>query len=406
MFVKSIVLLSFTALLFENSRCEEATGLVNRYNWAYIDFVWPPKTDYGQAVFNRSYVKENIAITSIRQWRNIIFFALPRWKQGVPVTLASLKSDDNPTLLNAFPSWERQIVSRGCSSFQSVTAIEVDSRDRLWVLDEGKDNCPPKLIIIDLNNNQFVSQSDLPIPSANAKLWNMVVDLEGGEYAYISNSHPNEPGILVYNFNTKSWTRTWHSTMNPDPDFTKFIVGNIDGKYGISAIALSPTANGDRFLYYSPLSSYKVYKVSTKSLKSNANNSYLLQVDTVGRIPSPASSMTIPNDGKFKGNIFFSFVENHAVSMYDWQAKRFEIGQRNILNDGKFIQYPMSLSIAPGGVLLILNSRIHPLDRNPVDISKANFMVYLLDLNEIKNSANNLQVQFLSVVALIVLTFF
>jgi hypothetical protein len=61
--------------------------------------------------------------------------------------------------LQAFPSWDMNNPLDGQSSLQSVLGFEIDSQDRMWILDQGRvDNVPgvAKLIVVCYTNIFYI----------------------------------------------------------------------------------------------------------------------------------------------------------------------------------------------------------------------------------------------------------
>lgn len=140
------------------------------YEWFKLDYNWVDEMTKSQALSNRRFIPENNALAGVKTWRDRIFVTIPRWKEGVPVTIASvpaqpLQPNASPRL-DPFPNWQMQEIGN-CTAFQFVQSIEIDTEGRIWVLDVGRTNtltggaggipsrCPPKLVIIDLNSVQF-----------------------------------------------------------------------------------------------------------------------------------------------------------------------------------------------------------------------------------------------------------
>jgi len=164
------------------------------YEWFTLDYNWPDEMTKGQAISNRRFVPENNAIAGIKAWRDRVFVSIPRWKEGVPVTLASLPAQplqpNGSPRLEPFPSWQMQEIGN-CSALQFVQNVEIDTEGKIWILDSGRTNildpaantlpsrCPPKLVIIDLNSVQF----------------NQFGGGFGGQPGYPNQQYPNQGGV-------------------------------------------------------------------------------------------------------------------------------------------------------------------------------------------------------------------
>lgn len=146
------------------------------YEWFKLDYNWMDEMTKAQALSNRRFIPENNALAGIKTWRDRIFVTIPRWKEGVPVTIASLPAQplqpNASPRLDPFPNWQMQELGN-CTAFQFVQSMEVDTEGRIWILDTGRTNildgggaapsrCPPKLVIIDLNSVQFPQGGQFP----------------------------------------------------------------------------------------------------------------------------------------------------------------------------------------------------------------------------------------------------
>ncbi|CAB3382138.1 Hypothetical predicted protein [Cloeon dipterum] len=85
-----------------------------------------------------------------------VFLSLHQ-NEGAPLTLVSLplsNASAPPPKLAPFPSEQLHINYKNkCEAIQAARGIDVDSAGRLWVLDAGSSNCPSKLWIFNLLNN-------------------------------------------------------------------------------------------------------------------------------------------------------------------------------------------------------------------------------------------------------------
>jgi len=149
------------------------------FKWNVLDFEWPTKDSRSQYLNASQFVPQNCFIRDFKVWQKSVYVSLPRWKPGVPATLARFPMGPIflPTSpdLQPYPSWSMQS-SEECFSLQSVHSIDVDSEGQLWALDSGlveefvanRTVCPPKLVVFNLRTNYVVRH--LTIPSS--VLWN------------------------------------------------------------------------------------------------------------------------------------------------------------------------------------------------------------------------------------------
>lgn len=77
--------------------------------------------------------------TGLEVTKDRIFLAIPRLRDGVPATLATIPrvaSLGSSPILRAYPSWAAHVPMRGrsnCTGLISIYRMRIDSCNRLWV---------------------------------------------------------------------------------------------------------------------------------------------------------------------------------------------------------------------------------------------------------------------------------
>lgn len=147
--------------------------------------------------------------------------------------------------------------------------LQVDSCDRLWVLDTGKlgdqQICRPQLLTFSLRTNKILSQYKFPRDQfkEDSLFVTIAVDIRGTgaekcreAFAYIADV--TAYGLLVYDHqNSRSW-RITNNLFYPYPPYGTFHIkgDTFDLMDGILGLALSPMKeDGDRILYFHSLAS-------------------------------------------------------------------------------------------------------------------------------------------------------
>ncbi|KAJ8984331.1 hypothetical protein NQ317_012550 [Molorchus minor] len=146
----------------------------------------------------RRYVPSNVIATRMQIYKDQAFIVLPRYKHGVPFTLAtfSLKTKGCKATLYPYPCWGIQ-EEGNCEAFQNVVDIVVDAVDNLWVLDTGITNtleqpvrrCPAKIVGINLKTGLVVKILSLDdFVTGESRLQHLLVDYNklGNAFAYIA----------------------------------------------------------------------------------------------------------------------------------------------------------------------------------------------------------------------------
>lgn len=58
------------------------------YQWKQIDFEFPDIDARQAAITNLSFISENVIPVGLEVYKHRLFITLPRWKKGVPASLA------------------------------------------------------------------------------------------------------------------------------------------------------------------------------------------------------------------------------------------------------------------------------------------------------------------------------
>lgn len=260
--MKRLLLLTFLAVVV---LCHEQFQVI--FEWKSIDFHWQSDDERKHALLRGDYIPANNFLTTVKFWKDKMYLTLPRWKDGVPVTLGVTSAEPvngvTAPLLEAFPSWDMQKLG-DCSAFQLVHSVEIDPKGRMWVLDTGratslrqesKSGCPARLVILDLEDKGKILRS-YEFPDHVARrgasgtyLNDIVLDHENGGMAYITDNGRDDPGIIVYSLkNNTSW-KIRHDSMKAEGEAVGFMVAktHVINPVHVDGIALSPASNRDRY---------------------------------------------------------------------------------------------------------------------------------------------------------------
>ncbi|XP_065334613.1 protein yellow-like [Cloeon dipterum] len=227
-----------------------AANFTQVFQWDELDFEWPSEASRTQALKTGGFTPENIYPHYIAVYGTRIFLSLNKYNINIPATLVSLPtssaSSSAPPKFTPFPSWEMNEYNRNCNRIQEAKGLEVDSLGRLWVLDQGSNNCNAKLWTIDLSNgddtkliHQFLVQK---------RMYDLVLDETPSEtLAFLSQW--GEQRITVFSLErNESWI-----VHTPGIEFL--------------SIALSPKKE-PRQLYLSKWNSEELYSISVAALRN------------------------------------------------------------------------------------------------------------------------------------------
>lgn len=228
--------------------------------WKQLDYQFPSAQTRNRLLQTKEFIPENNVITGIKVYGNRVYLTVPRWRFGIPSTLNYIESnqtkgdDGSPLspLLVPFPSWEMQEIGN-CSSLQYIQSMEIDQWGRMWIVDVGRinifhpteaqNNCPAKLLIVDLNTNQVVHNYTFPanVVSPTNNFLNDIVVACGDEqdrskcYAYITDARDSK--LVIFNLKEDRAWFVHHKTMKFDPEATNIpILGELTNRWQFKII--------------------------------------------------------------------------------------------------------------------------------------------------------------------------
>ncbi|KAL1494117.1 hypothetical protein ABEB36_009766 [Hypothenemus hampei] len=317
-----------------NEKPLEVTGPFKTwYKWKTLDFVYPTTEAKYQALANGDLIKENNLPLGIEVYKHRIFLAMPKWKRGVPITLAQLPrypKEESPDLA-PYPNWGWHS-EKNCELITSVFRMQVDECGRMWVLDSGKvsitteeakQHCPPKLLIFDLETDQLVTMYvfSKKFILEDGLYSNIVVDIRNGycsdAYAYMSDVW--RFGIVVYRlFDGEAWRISNHF-FYPDPMASLYKLHHLKFHWmdGVFGMALSPVnRNGDRLMYFHSMSGYHEFSVQTSYLR---NEIHLEKEDAFNVIGQSRGDQGHVSSSVMDSNgvMFFNLVTKDSIGCWD-----------------------------------------------------------------------------------------
>lgn len=78
------------------------------YAWKQLDYDFPSEYERRRAIERREFIQENNLPLGIEVYKDKLFVTMPKWKKGIPATLAVLPrvpKEISPKLV-PFPNWE------------------------------------------------------------------------------------------------------------------------------------------------------------------------------------------------------------------------------------------------------------------------------------------------------------
>lgn len=89
--LKFFIQIIFIINLIKISICND--NLRVAYEWKEIDFQYQTARDRQDAIDNKTFVPENVIPVGLEVYKTRLFITLPRWKTGVPASLAYIDID-------------------------------------------------------------------------------------------------------------------------------------------------------------------------------------------------------------------------------------------------------------------------------------------------------------------------
>ncbi|XP_065352589.1 protein yellow-like [Cloeon dipterum] len=364
-------------------------------NWSQLDFQFPSQVARNQAIANGNFVANlSMVPIGVAAAGDRIFLAIPRWRSGVPATLAYVRFPSNTTspLLVPYPSWELNRLGSGCNSIVSTLRVKVDECNRLWLVDSGvaagRKYCNPKVTVIDLNTDRILQT--LYLPSGALK--------EDSSFANIEVEYPNGTcgrhndavlyiadnrrfALIVYDLKANKAWRVTDKTMYPSPEEgTIYVAGeNFELMDGVIGLALGPKSNtsAGRTLYFSALTSNQQYWVNTSVLRNEslANNS---PTDFIkGSQPRPGQSAGYDMDKN--GILFFGLVNRDALACWNTRKTFDPTRIARLAQNNDTMQFISTVSVDQSQRLWALSSRYHKYFLRTMDPTEINFRIFMAE---------------------------
>jgi len=305
--------------------------------FASVTYTWNEEHTAAAYVARGSFIPTNNVIAGIKVHSGTTYLTVPRWRPGIPATLATLEASpagegSNVALLAPYPSWDMNTVG-DCSRLQYVQSMEIVG-DEMWVLDVGRINifaddpslisnkCPPKLVILSLrttkgSGNPAAALLTYNFPDSVAShtasfLNDLVVDPARG-IAYISDSGTG--AIIAFSRDDLSSRRFADSTTLRNPAYEMVINGITYGTNKITTpvdgIALLP--DGSRVVYC-VVQGVQLWSVDARILADTSMGITQVQATQIyhGNKPSPSDGIAFD----CTGTLYFGGLTTN--SLYAW----------------------------------------------------------------------------------------
>lgn len=317
---------------------------------------------------------------------------------GIPSTLNYIDLSRTPSgspELIPYPDWESNTPENCPIGLNTVYRIKADQCGRLWVLDTGtigignttRNVCPYSLNVFDLNTNTRIRRYELRPEDTNPDTFiaNIAIDIGrdcDDTFAYMSDELGY--GLITYSWKeNKSW-RFEHSFFFPDPLRGDFNVAGLNfqwGEEGIFGLALSPIGNdGYRTLYFSPLASYRDFKVSTRVLRFEENTETSFHDFTYLPERGPDSHTTARVIDE-TGVMLYNLIGQNAVGCWHESMPSAPEYHAVVDRDDVGLVFPSDVKIDENRNVWVMSDRMPVFLIAELDWSDINFRIFMAPLD-------------------------
>ncbi|XP_060802926.1 L-dopachrome tautomerase yellow-f-like [Amyelois transitella] len=372
------------------------------YKWKQIGFEYSTQMQRRRAILERSFIPENNLPLGLEVWGSRVFVTIPRWKKGVPATLATVSRSGGVTSppLKPYPNWAMNTYPRNgpnCAGLISVFRISVDPCGKLWVLDSGqtdsvknsKQVCPPSILVFDLATDQLLARYVIPkkFVLQDSLYTNIVIDSRTSDcsdlHAYMADTW--RFGLLVFRQHDEHFWRFSHPFFFPDPLASNFTLQGLNFQWtdGIFGLALSPIDQfSERILFFHPMSSLREFYVSTSVLRdplrvSNSSSEFSLAGTTRGP-SSQASASAIDN----RGVMFYGLVLQDSVGCWDTNKAFTRENNRIVALNSETLVFPNDVKIDQEQNVWVISNRLPMFQNAPLNPDDYNYRIMYASATE------------------------
>uniref|UniRef100_A0A8D7ZYI9 Protein yellow n=2 Tax=Culex pipiens TaxID=7175 RepID=A0A8D7ZYI9_CULPI len=380
------------------------------YQWNQIDYEFPGgNDDRAEAIRSGAYVPENVIPVGLEVYKKRLFLTLPRWKPGIPASLAYININDTTTQspkLRPYPSWNahRQMGDEEAPEIVSPFRIRADRCGRLWVLDTGVSDllgetkvlAPTSLLVYDLHNDNLLRRFKFPADHIKESSFYANIAVEDTDcddtFAYAADL--GAPGLVVYSWKLQESWRVQHHFFHPDPLAGNYTITGISFQWddGLFGIALSrPQSDGFATLYFHPLSSTNEFSVSTRILRNQtlATSDKIYREFKVLGSRGPNGQAGVAFLDQKTGVIFYALPNLNAVTCWKTSNRAYTIKSLGrVYMSVTDMVFPNDVKVDDESNLWVLSDRLHQYMYSSLDPKDVNFRILTATVKDaIENTA-------------------
>lgn len=282
-------------------------------------------------------------------------------------------------------AWNGAFAS-GPDVLNAPLGIQIDDRDRLWVLDNGLPLSPdqepqaPKLVAFAIDDGQVVFRHDFSEETgpAGSFLNDLAVDA-GRDFVYIADVGGSaEPALVTLDLDTGSARRFTASEALAAEDVDLVVDGRVlgskdkTGEVDPARIAVNPitlSADGET-LFFGAMNGETWYRLPTRLLRDGASDADIAAaIEPAGRKPVSDGAST-----DSAGNHYFTDLGRNAISLLAAD------GEQRILVQDERLSWPDALSFGEPRWLYVAVNQLHlsPPLNNGVEGGEPPFLILRL----------------------------
>ncbi|XP_035775758.1 protein yellow-like [Anopheles albimanus] len=379
------------------------------YQWNEIDFEFSSDTEREEALASGRYIPENVIPVGLEVYKKRLFLTLPRWKQGIPASLAYINLNETTTQsprLYPYPNWSahRRLSESDAQEIVSPFRIRADRCGRLWVLDTGVDEllgnttviAPTSLLVYDLHTDNLLRRYQFPSDhlKENSFYANIAVEDAVCEDTFAYAADLGSPALVVYSWKQQESWRVKHHFFHPDPLAGNYNITGINFQWddGLFGIALSkPQPDGYATLFFHPLSSLNEFSVSTKVLR---NRTYALDSSNYKEFKvlgsrGPNGQAGVAFLDQKTGVIFYALPNLNAVTCWKTSNRAYTIKSLGrVYMSTVDMVFPNDVKVDDESRLWVLSDRLHQYMYESLNRNDTNFRVLTATVKDaIQNTA-------------------
>eukprot|EP01113_Clastostelium_recurvatum_P009778 TRINITY_DN14756_c0_g1_i2.p1 TRINITY_DN14756_c0_g1~~TRINITY_DN14756_c0_g1_i2.p1 ORF type:complete len:421 (-),score=56.89 TRINITY_DN14756_c0_g1_i2:104-1366(-) len=368
------------------------------YEWSSLVFDWSniPQSVYDTWIsLNGS---EHCMLAGIKiSHTGDVYVSVPRWTPPgtVPSTLNKIVPNpqvDGGYMLQPYPSYDMN-KEGDPNALQSVLGYEIDSSDRLWILDQGKVNSQPaipgaiKLIIWDITTNTLVKKyvfSEQEAGASTSFLNDIVINTHvpgGSLFAYITDSglglKPSDPvhgALIVYDYGTNTVRRILDSVESTQPDESLWITINGDKvladapmRTGADGLALNDDGS---VVFWCPLTSTIIYALPTSILHYSNTTDEQIEQDVIRVYDKGCASdgLAYANNGV----LYITSISNSSIIAIDLSNGNSSV----VVHDSALMVWPDTIGFDHKGSIMFVSNQLYKFVEGVLDFSQTNFRIW------------------------------